>query len=143
MIQIIAFKYVARCLCMSLENYHSINQHIHYFFEKEQKTLSDPNQRILERSISPLRIGKNQPIGELDARTTEADVLVPEDKGKKRVSFSDDSSYPQTPNGSCNVQKRKYSSIPGNSNNNNVNDMDTFEEDFFSVLNKLHGTIER
>ena len=106
--------------------------------------MSDPHLHILNKGVSPLRIGSEQPLGELEGIRIRNDISKssPQDHkdGRKRVSFSDESLHSLPPNGSCNNNgKRKLSPMPGQTDING----DYFEEDFFGVLNKVHATIER
>uniref|UniRef100_A0A7E4VUT2 Neur_chan_LBD domain-containing protein n=1 Tax=Panagrellus redivivus TaxID=6233 RepID=A0A7E4VUT2_PANRE len=151
-VQKIAFQYVAKLLFLKLDEYHSINHHIQYFFNKEHNIQKKDSIFYTERSISTVKVTPQPVVDEtrlsLVSRTgansisSEQNVLSSPspaaDAGKKRVSFSNDSINSLPPNGSC-----SHGFKPSPSRSHHEYHSDTFEDDFFGVLDKIHQTIER
>uniref|UniRef100_A0A914ZCD4 Uncharacterized protein n=1 Tax=Panagrolaimus superbus TaxID=310955 RepID=A0A914ZCD4_9BILA len=136
-VQIIAFKYVAKFLCMKIETYHSLNDHVHYFYHKEHKT-EESTCDSKESVITTLKVNT---LSSSKFLTTNfgGGSRTKKEPVKKRVSFSHESAV-STPNGACNQPRISPPTVILPPENINT---DAFENDFFAILNKVHATIER
>uniref|UniRef100_A0AC34FHW4 Neurotransmitter-gated ion-channel transmembrane domain-containing protein n=1 Tax=Panagrolaimus sp. ES5 TaxID=591445 RepID=A0AC34FHW4_9BILA len=133
---------------MKIETYHSLNDHVHYFYHKEHKT-EETSCDSKEGAITALKVSTLSTSQFLTtnfgggSRTSEpfvTGILQKKEPAKKRVSFSHESAV-STPNGACNLPPRISPPtviLP----TENIN-TDAFENDFFAILNKVHATIER
>uniref|UniRef100_A0A914QNY0 Uncharacterized protein n=1 Tax=Panagrolaimus davidi TaxID=227884 RepID=A0A914QNY0_9BILA len=146
-VQMIAFKYVAKFLCMKIQTYHSLNDHVHYFYHKEHKITDESTS---ESSISTLKVANLSAQKYLTtnfggSRTSEpfvTGILQKRETAKKRVSFSHESVV-STPNGACNQPRISPPPPTVICQPPPPENTDAFENDFFAILNKVHATIER
>ncbi|KAK0418598.1 hypothetical protein QR680_013661 [Steinernema hermaphroditum] len=162
LVQKIAFQFVAKALCLKIETYHSITNHVHHLYEKQ---FGRSEERFLVRS-SLISTGVPAPVPEEQERIsgppeyTEEVPLVDlttkllngsphtekalgKDALRKKVSFSNDSFRSIRLNGTVGGMGSSSIDHPPSSNNANGSAQDPFESEFLKVLHRVHATIER
>ncbi|KHN75680.1 Ligand-gated ion channel 4 [Toxocara canis] len=118
-VQKIAFKFLARLLCLRIEQYHSISNHVHHLYQKEFGKYEEYHDKpkIYDSCATVEQI----PLAGVHAKLCNGS---PEGSAVKRVSFTSDV------NGSA-------------LNGSGTGGPDTFESEFLRVLNTVHATIAR
>ncbi|TKR57608.1 hypothetical protein L596_030288 [Steinernema carpocapsae] len=167
LVQKIAFQVVARALCLKVETYHSITNHVHHLYEKEYGKQEDrfmlrtslisttsiqaPMSEEPERINGPPEYTEQVPLVDLTTKllngSPHTEKIHAKEAVKKKVSFSNESLRSIRLNGTvgCGMGSSSIDRLPTTANGGTAgsSSQDPFESEFLKVLHRVHATIER
>uniref|UniRef100_A0A1I8A7Z9 Neur_chan_memb domain-containing protein n=1 Tax=Steinernema glaseri TaxID=37863 RepID=A0A1I8A7Z9_9BILA len=163
LVQKIAFQIVAKALCLKIETYHSITNHVHHLYEK-QHGLSDERFAFRsslvstgsvppavpeepERLSGPPEYTEEVPLVDLTTKllngSPHTEKALNKESLRKKVSFTSDSLRSMRLNGTVGGMGSSSIDRPPTANGTNGSSQDPFEGEFLKVLHRVHATIER
>ncbi|CAI4231441.1 unnamed protein product [Auanema sp. JU1783] len=135
-LQIVLFKILAPIICIRLEPYHSITQHVRHMYAKDHPEDMQPFLAQLKPACDDNKPVKRKPTLSNEVHNEEYSINS-SPKRVKKVSFSSPAH--------TDLSRKKsvaYLSKPADTNNTDTT-IDPFEREFLKVMTMVHASIER